>query len=436
MRSFVRGRWVAAVLAASLAVAAGCGGGGDGGSSAAAGGPSKKVTLTFWNGFTGPDRPALEELVKRFNASQDKVTINMTVMPWDVFFQKLLPAYAAKKGPDIAAMDTVQLPQYADKGVFADLEDLYGDSSFPADQLVQSATDATKWDDKHYAVPMNFTTLLLYWNKDMFKQAGLDPQTPPATWQEWQDAAKKLTIDKNGDGKPEQYGLALADHETIPMWPILVWGNGGDVVKDGNEAMLDDPKTIEAVTTWSDLIKNDHISPIGLGGADADKLFQSKKAAMEVVGPWMTTGFKDAGIDFGLGMVPAGPEQQVTLGTSVAMALSAQSAADGDKKAAAYQWFKYWNSAESQAYWAVHSGFPPTRTDIPAEKLSENPWVAEFGKYADKSQFYLTGVKDYAKVNTDVWEPTIQKIENGRGSADQLLKDADGKIQQVLDSSR
>src|SRR4051794_24981104 len=192
MRSLVRGRSIAAALALTLAVAAGCGGGGGGDSSgAAASGPSKNVTLTFWNGFTGPDRPALEAIVKKFNASQDKVKINMTVMPWDVFFQKLLPAYAAKKGPDIAAMDTVQLAQYADKGVFADLEDLYGDSAFPADKLVQSAADATKWDDKHYAVPMNFTTLLLYWNKDMFKQAGLD--SAPTNWQEWQDDAKKLT---------------------------------------------------------------------------------------------------------------------------------------------------------------------------------------------------------------------------------------------------
>jgi multiple sugar transport system substrate-binding protein len=84
----------------------------------------------------------------------------------------------------------------------------------------------------------------------------------------------------------------------------------------------------------------------------------------------------------------------------------------------------------------VNSGFPPTRTDIPASDLSENQFVAAFGEHADKSKFYLTGVKEYQKVNTNVWEPTIQKIENGRGTAEELLKDADGKVQQVLDSSR
>jgi multiple sugar transport system substrate-binding protein len=420
-------------MALALCALAGCGGGDDGGAVPASG-PSKDVTLTFWNGFTGPDRPALEELVKRFNESQDKITIKMTVMPWDVFFQKLLPAYAADKGPDIAAMDTVQMPQYADKGVFADLGDLYEDPNFPTDQLIETAVEATKWDDTYYGVPMNFTTLLLYWNKDMFREAGLDPETPPATWEEWQDAAVKLTKDENGDGRPEQYGLALADHETIPMWPILVWGNGGDLVnEDATEATLDDPKTIEAIEQWSNLIREQHISPIGLGGADADKLFQSKKAAMEVVGPWMTTGFTDAGIDFGLSMVPAGPEAEVTLGTSVAMALASE--ADEDTKAAAYEWFRFWSSKESQTYWAVESGFPPTRTDIPASDLAENPFVAAFGEHADKSKFYLAGVKEFRKVNTNIWEPTIQRIENGEGSAEELLKEADEKVQQVLESN-
>ena len=65
---------------------------------------------------------------------------------------------------------------------------------------------------------------------------------------------QKLTKDENGDGKPEQYGLVLADHETIPMWPILVWGNGGKFISDdGKKSMLDDPKTQEAFQVWGEM---------------------------------------------------------------------------------------------------------------------------------------------------------------------------------------
>lgn len=393
----------------------------------------EKVTISFWNGFTGPDRAAVEGIVKQYNESQNRVTVNMEISPWDVFFQKLLPSIGSGKGPDLMGMDSAQLPQYASRGVLRELGSYYEDSKNESDALIKTAVDATKWQDKHYGVPMNFTTLLLYWNKSMFSAAGLDPNTPPKTWDEFEAAAKKLTKDTNGDGKPEQYGLALADHATIAMWPILLWGNGGGVVSDdGKTSLLGDPKTIEAMQRWGDLVRNQHISPIGLGGADADKLFQTKKAAMEIVGPWMTTGFKEAGIDFGLAPPPAGPAGPVTLGTSVSFAVNAKTS---DAKAQAAQDFiKFWNTKESQKYWALNSGFPPNRTDIPGEDLKENPYVVAFGEHADTAKFYLANVKEFTKVNDTIFTPALQKVLNGKGSAQDLFTKASQDLQKVLDS--
>jgi len=432
MRSRWRRSWLGVACAALLAVTA-CAGQGqqqDDDSDSSGG----KVTLAFWNGFTGPDRAAVEGLVKQYNDSQDKVEIKMQISPWDVFFQKLLPSIAAGKGPDLMAMDSVQLPQYASRGVLAPLDDWYDDPANESDQLVQSAVDATEWQGKSYGVPMNFTTLLMYWNKDMFKAAGLDPNSPPKDWAQFQDYAKKLTKDSNGDGKPEQYGLSIADHETIAMWPILFWGNGGGVVSDdGKTAMLDDPKTIQAMDEWGRLVREDHIAPIGLAGADADKLFQSKKAAMEIVGPWMTSGFEDAGIDFGLAPPPAGPAGQVTLGTSVSFAVNAKTS--DSKREAARDFIAFWNSHDSQVYWAVNSGFPPNRVDIKPDEISKNPYVAAFGQPADTSKFYLAQVKEFTKVNDDLFVPALQKVLNGKGSAEQLFPAADKDIQATLDGS-
>jgi multiple sugar transport system substrate-binding protein len=391
-----------------------------------------KVTLKFWNGFTGPDRPALEELVKRYNSSQDKVNVQLEIMPWDVFFQKLLPSFNSGSGPDMVAMDTAQMPQYADRGVLASLDEYYSDDD--AKNLIEPAVEATGYQGKKYGVPMNFTTLLLYWNKDMFQTAGLDPEKPPATWAEFADAAKKLTKDTNNDGKPEQYGLAIADHQTIAMWPILFWQNGGGVVsEDGSKATLNDPATVEAMEYWRKLVATDKIAPVGLGGADADKLFQSKKAAMEIVGPWMTTGFTDAGIKFGLAMPPAGKDN-VTLGTSVAFSVNKRA---GDAKTqGALDFMKFWNSKESQTYWSVQTGFPPNRTDIDASALSKNPYVAEFGKYANDSRFYLANVRDFTKVNEGIFEPALQQVLNGKGSTADVFGKASSDIQSVLDAAQ
>jgi multiple sugar transport system substrate-binding protein len=386
------------------------------------------TTITFWNGFTGPDRPALEALVKKFNAAHSDIKIDMTIMPWDVFYEKLLPSWAAQKGPDLIAMDSAHIPEYADKGVLAQLDDLY-QSGVPRGKLVSSAVAAGKYNGHYYGVPMNFTTLLLYWNKAMFQKAGI--KAAPKTWAEWQKDAVKLTIDKNHDGKPEQYGYAIADHATVPMWPILIWGNGGDLVsKDGKSSVLGSPATVKAVDQWAKLVTNKHISPVGLAGADADNLFLSKKAAMEVVGPWMTSGFKGAGIKFGLAMVPKGPKRQVTLGTSVAYAMNSKS--DSDMKKAVYEWIKFWSSKPSQISWATGSGFPPDRTDITAAELKKNPYVASFAKYATKSKFYLVGVKKFTEVNGDVFEPAIQKILNKKGSAKSILTAAAKQMDPLL----
>lgn len=387
----------------------------------------KSVTITFWNGFTGPDRPALEALVKKFNASHPDTKIDMTIMPWDVFYEKLLPSWAARKGPDMVGFDSAQIPQYADKGVLAPIGDVYA-KGLPKNKLVKSAVAAGLWKGKYYGVPMNFTTLLLYWNKGMFAKAGI--KHAPTNWAEWQKDAVKLTIDKNHDGKPEQYGYGIADHATIPMWPILIWGNGGDIVSRSGKPMLANPATIKAVDQWAKLVINKHISPIGLAGADADNLFLSKKAAMEVVGPWMTSGFKDAKINFGLAMVPKGPKRQITLGTSVAFSVNAR--VDPDTKAGIYEWLKFWNSQSSQVSWALGSGFPPNRTDIKPAQLKANPYVASFAKYASKSQFYLANVKKFSEVNGNVFEPAIQKILNKKGSTKSILTKANQQLGPLL----
>ncbi|HET8893346.1 MAG TPA: ABC transporter substrate-binding protein [Gaiellaceae bacterium] len=385
----------------------------------------KVTTIQFWNGFTGPDRPTVEAIVKQFNDTHPNTQVNMTIMPWDVFYQKLLPSWASGTGPELVAIsDSGQIPQYANQGVLAPLDDIYSSGSLQTNTLVKAAVEADKYNGHYYGVPMTFFSILLYWNKTMFHKAGLIG--PPKTWAQWQQDAVKLTLGKGS--RPTQYGLALGDHQTVPVWPVLLWGNGGGVVSpDGAHSLLDTPASVQAVQQWANLIINKHISPIGLAGADADKLFLSKKAAMEVNGPWMTDGAKSAGINFGLAMVPAGPKRSVTLGGSTVLAVNAK--VGPDAKAAAEAFIEYWNSKQSQITYSVGAGFPPTRTDVTASDLSKNPYVAAFSHYASLAQFYLTNVNNFSAVNGEIFEPTIQKIENSKlGSAPKILAQAAAKI--------
>ena len=120
---------------------------------------------------------------------------------------------------------------------------------------------------------------------------------------------------------------------------------------------------------------------------------------------------------------------KITLGKPEAVSAKA----DQRKTEAAYEFFKFWNSKESQVYWSVHSGFPPNRTDISASELKENPYVAAFGAPADKSRFYLSNVQEFQKVNETIFEPTLQRVLNGKATAQDAFPKASSEIQAVLD---
>src|SRR5690554_3085691 len=118
----------AAIAAASTLVLTGCTGAGT--ASNSTNDPDAKVTLEFWNGFTGPDGPALEQVVDDFNASQDRITVKANIMPWDTLYQKVLTAASSKDGPDIVAMSASRLPQYAAEGLFQPIDDYYENPDF------------------------------------------------------------------------------------------------------------------------------------------------------------------------------------------------------------------------------------------------------------------------------------------------------------------
>lgn len=428
-----RGIRIATVGAGVLALAlSGCAGQGSGGGDNG-GGADGEVSLTFWNGFTGPDGPALEQVIEDFNASQDEVTVTAEIMPWDTLYQKVLTAVAGNDGPDIIAMSAGRMPQFAQQGMFESVDDYYADSANDSAALAPAAIEASVFEGVNYGVPVNFTPMMMYYNKDLFEAAGLDPEAPPTTWDEFAEIVPQLTVDENGDGKPEQYATALGDHETVPVFMSLPWGTGGGVVSDdGKTSMLGDPATLDALNFWVDLVKDQKASPLGLSGADADKLFLTGKAATEIVGPWMTTGFDEAGLNYGIAPPPAGPDSDAILADVVSMGIAA--GADDATKQAAYDFFAYWNSKEGQITWSSGSGFPPNRADV-ADQVTSSPYPAVFGAadVVDRSKILLAGVAAGGTIGETIFWPTLQRALNGEGTVDELFSAASDEVQAELD---
>ncbi|HEV2342934.1 MAG TPA: ABC transporter substrate-binding protein [Actinocrinis sp.] len=409
MKTYAKADRLGAVaLAAGLALAlAGCGGSGSSGSG---GGP---VHLTLWTGFTGPDRPAYEALIAQFNASHKDVQVSMDVQPWDTIGQKLPVAWATGQGPDLATpnFDPGVVQTYVKAGSALPLDGKIDASAFPP-----AVTKAFTVDGSLYAAPANLATLVLYYNKTMFTAAGITQA--PKTQDDFVADAKKLTL---GGADPTQFGISLADHSTIQMWPILQWMNSGDIVGSDGCATIDSAASVGALKTWAGLVANDHVSPVGQTGADADTLFASKKAAMELNGPWAADGFRKAGIDLGIAPVPVGPAGPVTLASTVPLMV----AKGGKHQAQALEFINYWTSKDAQAAFSKASGFPPSRTDVTVA----DPSVAVFAQALPYARLYLSGIAQSSQIDSDVYTQLIGKITRGanvQSSANDAAKAIDG----------
>lgn len=383
----------------------------------------KKTVLTFWNGFTGPDKVILEELVKEYNETNSKnIEVQLNIMPWDSLYQKLATVLPIGEGPDILAMATERIGTYAEPGAFVPVDDIY--TSGVVDEMVvpEALKENLKYNGTYYGVPMNFATLLLYYNKTIFKEAGLDPEAPPTTWDELESYAGQIVE------KTEKYGFDMAVKETTPMWCIMLWGNGGDIIKDG-KPVFNSPENVETITRWAANIRDKKFGPEVLAGGEIDKLFESQKLAMYFCGPWAAGGFEKAGIDFGVAQAPKGPKAQVTQANGVGMYLTSSS----KNKEAVYDFFGWWNSKDTQVKWSLGTGFPPARTDIADdERMKENPYIAEFAKPANDSQMYLQQLTNFAEIDSQAIIPAFEKILLENADVQKTLDEANAAIESLL----
>lgn len=406
-------------VAALALIATGCSG------SDEAGGP---VELTFWHGYTEADGDVLEGIVDDFNASQEDITITTEVKTWASIDDSLLTALSAGEGPDIVAMPAERLPVYADKGAFQELDDFYASEDSNTANLVEGAVSMVEVDGAKYGVPTGFVPLAVYYNTALFEAAGVT--AAPATWDEWVSTSQQLTVDENGDGTPEQYGTVLPDHATVAngLWPSLFYGNGGNIVEDG-KAVIDSPENAETLEFWRNAIVDEQISPTGVDGIGADELFSAGKAAMTVGGPWMASIADENGIAYEIAPIPAGPVEQAASAIGVTMSVTADTS--NDEQAAAEEFFSFFLNDENAVAWSLGSGWPPLRTDVPAEAVAENPVVVSLSEIADTGRPLLPGVVNSVDVLAAVDELTQRAVAGE--DIDALLAEAQTEIQTALD---
>ncbi len=209
---------------------------------------------------------------------------------------------------------------------------------------------------KTWGIPFQRSTVVQYYNKELFKAAGLDPNKPPSTWVEMADMAKKLTL-KDASGKVTQYGVQIPS-SGFPYWLFQGLAIQNDVAmanEAGNAVKFDDPKVIEALQYWIDLTKQGVHPPGIVEWGTTPKDFFEKKVAMM----WTTTGNltnvrANAKFDFGVAMLPANKRKGSPTGGGNFYIFKKSTPVQQE---AAFKFIKWITQPERAARWSMDTGY-------------------------------------------------------------------------------
>jgi sn-glycerol 3-phosphate transport system substrate-binding protein len=323
------------------------------------------------------------------------------------------------------------------------------DAIVPIDDFVKTADDKawlgsfykafmlnSQSGGKTWGVPFQRSTIVMYYNKELFKAAGLDPNKPPSSWAEMADAAKKLTV-KDASGKVTQYGVQIPS-SGFPYWlfQALAIENGVAMANDaGNAVKFDDPAVIEALQYWIDLTKQGVHPPGIVEWGTTPKDFFEKKVAMM----WTTTGNltnvrTNAKFDFGVAMLPAGKKRGSPTGGGNFYIFKKATPAQQE---AAFKFAKWITQPERAAKWSMDTGYVAI-SEAAYNTAALKKYGADFPPALvarDQLPFALAefSTHDNQRV-TKALNDGLQAALTGTKTAAQAMKDAQAEADRLLRS--
>ena len=211
------------------------------------------VTIQFWNAFTGSDGDILREIVDRYNKeNKDGITIEMDIMPGATLTEKLAPAIATGNAPAMILAGNMELVSYAKTNSILSMNDFFDVTSADKSDFAPAALESLQYNGEQMMIPMQWFTQYLYYNKDLFKAAGLDPETPPATWEEVKEYAEKIT-----DPDKNIYGLGIAVSGAVCWFDSLFLSNGGEVLDVANKkSLVDNEANLKSLQFIQNMVKD------------------------------------------------------------------------------------------------------------------------------------------------------------------------------------
>jgi multiple sugar transport system substrate-binding protein len=271
-----------------------------------AGGNGGKTELVWWTPSWSQARA--ETMARQFEASNPDIAVKTEITVSDGLPTRIQTALRSGSPPDLIEGQHGWVVPYAQSDLLLPLDDVLEDRS----DYVPASLEYDTWNGHLWGIPYRIETHGVFYNKRMFREAGLDPDRPPETWAALLDAAKQLTR-KRPDGR-NQYGYAVTGGGEIgnTLFRVLplIWMNGGSILSgDGTRATVNQRAAVEAVTFYTDMLTVHHVSPPSTlqdDGLASRRLFIAEAVAMYQSGQFDVAPIRteNPSLEFGVMMLP------------------------------------------------------------------------------------------------------------------------------------
>lgn len=331
------------------------------------------LRVSDWHLSEGVWNKPLKEATDLFSQQHPGVKVTLESVTYGEKETKYQKDFEKGTAPDIYRLHAFSLNAFSSKGYTMDLTPFIEKEGAEFLKPWYPLTlDLTKYDGKIHAMPEDYMVMVLFYNTDMYKAAGLDPEKPPTTWDEFLAHTQALTRDTNGDKRVDQWGIGLVgakDPGFSLRFSSILWSFGGDyLTADGKHSALDTPEAKEAFTFFVELYTKYKVVPPGLTAMtpqDVRKQLAEKRVAMELGSGWtiplvsaMNPDLKAAEI-FKAAPIPAKRQQATTVWLSVWVINPHTKYPDQ-----AWELLKFFTSKEMEVKWFVETGVTSSRKDV------------------------------------------------------------------------
>lgn len=378
-----------------------------------------EISYAIWD---SGQEPGIRKIADKFEEENPNIKVKIQVVAWDPYWTMLEAGATGDSLPDTFWMHSNEIYRYGSNGMLLDLGD-YIDKSDAVDlkNYPEGLNNIYNINNKQYAIPKDYDTIGLWYNKKMFDEAGVEYPNENWDWNTLKEAAKKLTKE---DGS--QYGFLAPLHNQEGYYNF-VYQNGGTIITDDKKSGYDDPKTEEALEYYFSFV-NEKLSPMITDDSKRAEALENGQVAMGLFGSWNLANFtKNDYIreNFDVAVLPkANDGHRATIFNGLGNAISANT----KHKDEAWKWIEFLSSKEGQEMQAQLG------VAISAYNGTADQWVESNKDFAIKN---FIDMVDYAQIrpysnSTSKWEDKAYELLKPAYTGKESVKDASEKTAKMM----